>query len=837
MPDMLETFVLPGDVRIASVRDLPASVREDLECGDEFHVVTRPRGRTASRLIDADARRLLEQFRTPRRIVDVVLELAEKTGDDPEQMLKDAFPMLEMMARSGLLVPPTEARSGVVEASLKAGDTLDGFEIVSLVQLLEDSEIYRARSVDAQDVAVKLARSSEDERMAKTLKREAGVLERLGGEGAPSLVGHGKYEDGRPYLAMSWIEGRRLDVWAADARSRPSGRQETLDVCRMLARAYADLHERTVIHSDVHPGNVLVGDSDVRLIDFGLARIDESGHPLRNARRGAIPFFFEPEYASRRLQSKRAPHTTRRGEQYAVGAAMYFAVTGAHYIDFRSERTAMYEQIVEEPPRSFESLGLSAWPSLERVLGRMLEKKRRDRFANMGEVFEALLSVIVPEAPATPKRSPLAVPSAPPRPATLLAPGPASSALLDDFLASVRPGGELFDRQIAPPDASITYGSAGIALSLYRIALIRGDSSLLSLADVWLSQTRARIARRPEDGFTSSEMNLTRETVGWTSIYHAESGVHFVQALISQAMGDFVTVQNAVDEFIEASLGEPNGLDLTLGRAATLMGVSLLLDALPPHPLLDLSPLRVVGRRAAEEVAGAMEGREGIRESRAIRYTGIAHGWGGLLYSLLLWSRSSGEPHPSWLGSRVEELAQLGDRSGSAISWPRKIGRRPSDHHPSWCNGTAGLVALWRLASEVLDDTKFSDIAIAAGHHVRDHPDQMVDLCCGLAGRAYALLLLDGMTSDRQWGEAAADALERAAISCEGATLRAKSLYKGEIGIAVATAELANPGAAAQPAFHAERWEWPSANECVVSAETNDNSDGPRNGDADDRGV
>jgi serine/threonine-protein kinase len=89
-----------------------------------------------------------------------------------------------------------------------------------------------------------------------------------------------------------------------------------------------------------------------------------------------------------------------------------------------------------------------------------------------------------------------------------------------------------------------------------------------------------------------------------------------------------------------------------------------------------------------------------------------------------------------------------------------------------------------------------------------DAPGGYPDLCCGLAGRAYALLALYRHTGDADWlrrarllGARAGRALERA-----GEMPYPLSLFKGAPGILLLLADLARPESACMPFFEAEGW-------------------------------
>ena len=125
----------------------------------------------------------------------------------------------------------------------------------------------------------------------------------------------------------------------------------------------------------------------------------------------------------------------------------------------------------------------------------------------------------------------------------------------------------------------------------------------------------------------------------------------------------------------------------------------------------------------------------------------------------------------------------------------------------SWCNGAAGQVHLWTLAHRRWNRCGFDDLADRAAWTAYEWaPDATGDLCCGLAGRAYALLCRYKETGERLWLARARALADRAAVRPPMEVHRRDSLYHGEVGIAVLAAELQCPEFASMPVFESEGW-------------------------------
>ncbi|HET9226366.1 MAG TPA: phosphotransferase, partial [Thermoanaerobaculia bacterium] len=553
-----DPLVLPPDVLLVPVAELSEDTKAKLTWEEGDYAVTRPRSRTPSRIVDAGAADLLTLFREPVTIVEAVIRFSRERSLDPETTLEEAYPLLERLLSSGFLVAEGSAAAGAIEQSLQPGEEIAGFEVLECIQGMEDTELYQVRSSEGT-AALKIERPQAAGRNANDMAREAAILEHLAGEGAPRFLARGEVE-GRHWLAIEWCPG--VDGYAAGAELRRlEDRPGLLALARSILDAYALLHDRGVIHGDVHPRNVLVsGSGEVRLIDFGIADMArwEGSPEIPRAWRGGVAFYFEPEYAVPVRAGQPPVEASLAGEQYSIGSLLYFLLTGAHYRDFSLEKDKMLRQIAEEPPLPFAERSVAPWPEVEAILARALAKAPEDRFPSVAAMAEAFAAVEAP--PSVPRKA-----------------GPEPEALLARVLDKLRPDGEMFRNGFPEaPKLSINYGAAGAAFTLYRIALAKEDAELLSRADLWA--LKAVVGGSPDEGFYNPGKQLDKETLGVVSPYHSPSGPRAVQALVAHALGDLAVQGRAVAGFLEAVSQPCTNPDLTLGRSGVLLAASMLLD-------------------------------------------------------------------------------------------------------------------------------------------------------------------------------------------------------------------------------------------------------------------
>jgi serine/threonine-protein kinase len=793
-PAILDPLVLPADVVIAPVAELPTELRDQIEHKSGDYSVTRPRARTMSSIVDEKTAALLGTFRAPTTIVDAVIAFSRAEGLDPRETLDDAFAVLGGFVNEGLLVPADSELAEPIATTLAPGDGVGAFEVVAPVHVMVDTEVYLAHAADGAPVALKVGRAGAGGSVHAALRHEAVILEALDGRVASRLLELGEL-DGRSYLATSWCSGADVFQAAAEARSlsAPEGRDELLALAEGILAAYSELHAQEVLHGDVHPRNLLVdAHGSVKIIDFGLA----AGPPLSSGSasgwRGGIDFFMEPELAAARLAGRQSAPLSAAGEQYSLASLLYLLLTGAYTHEFSLEQDEMLRQLLEQPPVPFQDRGVDDLLAVERVLARALAKDPGSRWPTVLEFRRAFRSAAASDLDRMADTAPAS------RTADQV------RQLLGEVLERLAVSGPLFGGGLAAPTASAMNGGAGFAYALLRMARARGDESLLALADLW--STRAASALSSPEAFWNEELEIVPEVFGRNSFYHTAAGVHCVQALVAHGRGDEHAQQLALADFVAAARQPCEHVDVAFGRAGLLLGCSLLMEAQLQAPEQD--GLRPLGDALRDSLWGELERQPALGESTELGSLGAAHGWAGYLYALLRWCESAGSRLPQGLPERLEQLGQLGQPAGRGLRWPHEVGAPMPDSAlaASWCNGAAGFVHLWLAAHRQLGEETFARRAEMAAWSAYEAPTAPGDLCCGFAGRAHALLALHRQSGESSWLARARALADRAVTSVRASSLRRDSLYKGEVGVALLAVDLQAPEYSCMPLFEREGW-------------------------------
>jgi eukaryotic-like serine/threonine-protein kinase len=389
----------------------------------------------------------------------------------------------------------------------------------------------------------------------------------------------------------------------------------------------------------------------------------------------------------------------------------------------------------------------------------------------------------------------------------------AAQSLLNQILRRLGKTGPLIAS--SPPFApkvSVALGTAGIAFALYRIACLREDRKLLTRADIWATQAAKAI--NEDQAFYSAEIGITPDVVARISPYYTASGLQSVRALIAHARGDVMSMQAGLDAFVSAVSEPSESFELIVGRPGVLLIGALLLETLASAPLGDTAALIALGNEVLRDVWEEIDCLPPILEGSKIKYSGMAVGWAGILYATIRWCLAAGISLPPAIGERLRQLAEAAEEVGRGVRWRWGIGIRSkngSDYMNGWCNGSAGFVYLWTLAHKVFSEERYLALAEGAGWYSWKSTDSYGNLCCGLAGQAYALLNLYRYTHENAWLKRAEKLANLAAFAVRDPARRhddgyVNSLYKGEVGVALLAADLARPELSCMPFFEGEGW-------------------------------
>lgn len=253
-------------------------------------------------------------------------------------------------------------------------------------------EVWLARDESKrEDVALKVLRAGEGSDIAcRRFEREAHAVSDLRCANTIRVFDYGASDDGIFYIAMEYLRG--VDLANLVHESGPVPEVRALELVRQACRSLDEAHRAGIVHRDVKPANLFLtadaaGRDFLKVLDFGIARFAFDVDATVLTRTGAAPG--TPAYMAPELCTGHA--ATPASDVYALGAVLYFLLSGAPPFVGPSDGSVIRAHLADEPPRLREH-GVAVSAEVEGVVRRALAKSPTHRFATMAAFESALVA-------------------------------------------------------------------------------------------------------------------------------------------------------------------------------------------------------------------------------------------------------------------------------------------------------------------------------------------------------------------------------------------------------------------------------------------------------------
>ncbi|WP_158844676.1 serine/threonine-protein kinase [Saccharothrix deserti] len=311
-----------------------------------------------------------------------------------------------------------------------------GSGAMGIVWQAHDERLHRTVAVKQLLLQPGLAEADTDEAKRRAM-REGRIAARLQHPHAIAVYDVAE-DDGQPWLVMEYLPSKSLSTALSERGTLPP--REVASIGSQVASALAAAHNAGIVHRDIKPGNILLGDEGtVKITDFGISRATGDVTVTATGMLAGTPAYLAPEVA-------KGYDPGPPSDVFSLGSTLYAAIEGAPPFGLNENTIALLHQVASGkvvPPKQ-------AGP-LTALLMRLLRAEPEDR-PTMAEAREALAAVAAgraaPEfpvampkshppswqgapvqAPATRALNPVppATPNNPPHAATRVAPVPAQA--------------------------------------------------------------------------------------------------------------------------------------------------------------------------------------------------------------------------------------------------------------------------------------------------------------------------------------------------------------------------------------------------------------------------
>jgi serine/threonine protein kinase len=238
---------------------------------------------------------------------------------------------------------------------------------------------------------------AQDPEIVQRFEREAAAISKLHHPHTVQVFDFGTAQ-GALYLIMEYVRG--LDLARIIVRDGPMPWARCAPLLAQICGALQEAHELGIVHRDLKPENVLItrstgGRDYAKVLDFGLAKLDQRGVPSRETERNAIvgtPYFMAPEQI-------RGDDVDARTDIYSFGALMFELLTGEHLYSGSTAVGVLTKHLTAEPDApSMRAPKQAIPPAVDQVCRKALERDPSARWrtaAELGEVIEEIYSETV----------------------------------------------------------------------------------------------------------------------------------------------------------------------------------------------------------------------------------------------------------------------------------------------------------------------------------------------------------------------------------------------------------------------------------------------------------
>ena len=281
-------------------------------------------------------------------------------------------------------------------AGLSPGSQFAGFRIERTLGHGGMGIVYLARQVRLDRlVALKVIRPelAQDDHFRARFQSESRTAASIENPRVVTVFGAGE-RDGLLYVAMQYVPGR--DLGRLISARGPVAADDAAQLIAQVADGLDAVHEAGLVHRDVKPANVLVGEPETfgdeataYLTDFGLAKLaaSTSGLTATGEVIGTIDYMAPEQIENRRVDA--------RTDVYALGCVLFHAVTGEVPFPERESSAKMWAHLNEAPPAVASGGGRAA---LDPVIRRAMAKDPAERYPSAGDLGRAAVAATRGEA-------------------------------------------------------------------------------------------------------------------------------------------------------------------------------------------------------------------------------------------------------------------------------------------------------------------------------------------------------------------------------------------------------------------------------------------------------
>jgi serine/threonine-protein kinase len=277
----------------------------------------------------------------------------------------------------------------VADADDLSGTVLDGrYQVHEPIAQGAMGSVYRGERLHlGRAVAIKVMHQELPDELAsrQRFEREAKLMALLEHPNCVSVIDFGLHDE-KPFLVMDLVRGTSLIDLLEKQGQLDIAR--AADIIRQVLSGLAHAHELGIVHRDIKPANIMISEKaglgqQVRILDFGLARLTESSTKLTTGIVVGTPNYMAPEQC-------KGSDVDARTDIYACGVMLFEMLTGRKPFVADDPIAVVRKHLMEKPPTLAAVEPRIDFGDLEAVVAKALAKSPADRFDSAVEMSKAV---------------------------------------------------------------------------------------------------------------------------------------------------------------------------------------------------------------------------------------------------------------------------------------------------------------------------------------------------------------------------------------------------------------------------------------------------------------
>ena len=239
--------------------------------------------------------------------------------------------------------------------------------------------VYKAKDIDLDRfVALKFLPQfyTKDESSRKRFIVEAKAASGLDHPNICNIHEISETDDGQLYISMAYYEGESL---RQKIKNGPIPSEEALHIIFQIAKGLSAAHAQGIVHRDIKPANIIItGKGEVKIVDFGLAKLDGGKLTQSLSTKGTIAYM-----SPAAIRDLPIDH---REDLWALGILLFEMLTGELPFEGSYAEPMMYSIVNEEPKQLSQYLD-SVPEKLKAIVEKLLQKEKDNSYNDISELL------------------------------------------------------------------------------------------------------------------------------------------------------------------------------------------------------------------------------------------------------------------------------------------------------------------------------------------------------------------------------------------------------------------------------------------------------------------